>query len=99
MFKSFVDLFLSFVYNPKKVFWLSISILFLALVVDGKVFQILSLYRQQEHLRVEIENLGKQTDNLKMQIREAKHPKFIEKKARNQLDLVEEGDLLFVFSD
>ncbi len=97
--ESAINKVLDLLSKPKKVLWICFAILFMGLIIEGKIFQILSLYHQKENLEKNIAELQSQTKKLKMQIREAKHPKFIERKARNQLDLVEEGDLLFVFSD
>ena len=36
---------------------------------------------------------------LEYKIHEAQSPEFIERAARDQFDLVKEGDLVFVFSD
>ncbi len=90
---------LSFLYEPKKVFFLCLGLLLFSIIVNGKIFQLLGLYQQKEKLAEDITNLTQQTSVLRMQIKEAKHMKFIEKKAVDQLDLVAEGDLIFVFSE
>ncbi|MCX7977420.1 MAG: septum formation initiator family protein [Bdellovibrionaceae bacterium] len=68
-----------------------------SLVLDGTLLRVWGLYRDQERLEKEIENLELQSQKISRQIALASAPAFIERQARDKLDLLGEDDLLFVF--
>lgn len=57
------------------------------------------MHRDVDRLQVDILDLQKQSSHLDLQLKQAKDPRFIERQARDRLDLVGEHDLLFVFAD
>jgi cell division protein FtsB len=87
------------VHQPLKVLVLCLVLLFFSLVVNGSLFQLWSLYRERTRLQIESTRLEAESQQLAMKIQHAKDPQFIELQARDRFDLVQEGDLIFVFSD
>ena len=71
----------------------------LNLVLDGSLFRLWKLHRDFNQLTTDITSLQGQHMQLKTQLTKAKDPAFMEREARDRFDLVNEGDLVFVFSD
>ena len=69
------------------------------LVIDGSLFRLFGLYRDQERLKQNIELLKSRSTELRSKLQKAREPAFLEKEARDRFDLVSEGDLVFVFTD
>ena len=85
--------------SPLKVFWICASICFASVILDGSFIRLWSLHREASALEARIEAGKDQAKQLVFKIKEAQQPAFIERQARDQLDLVKEGDLVFVFAD
>lgn len=67
--------------------------------MNGSLWRVLGLYRDRVVINNQIQYMNKQSSVLDMQIKQAKDPAFIERQARDKLDLVGENDLVFVFSE
>lgn len=89
---------LRFFHYPARVLWLSLAILFFSLLVDGNFIRLWSLYRHKDRLVQEIQQVEKKSQRLQVRIQQAQHLEFIERKARDELDLVQKDELIFVFS-
>ena len=86
-------------HQPQKVFFACLSVTLFSLLLQGGLFQIWSLYRDQSLLSQKIEQVKLDTEMLNMKIERVSDPNFLELEVRNQLDYAEKGDLIFVFSD
>lgn len=86
-------------HHPLKVIMLCLGLAFASLVVEGSLLQLWSLHRDHEDLGRRISRMQEESQKLAMKIQKATDPSFIELEARNRFDLVNEGDLIFVFSD
>lgn len=84
---------------PQKVIWICLGLVALNVVLDGSLFRLWSLHRDQVAIEQNIANLEQQNQDLKKRLLRAKDPAFLEREARDRFDLVSEGDLVFVFSD
>ncbi len=84
---------------PQKVIWLCLTLGFLNLVLDGSLLRLWSLYRDQIKIQADMKDLERQNADLKLRLKRAKDPAFLEQQARDKFDLVSEGDLVFVFSE
>ena len=84
---------------PQKVIWICLGLVALNVVLDGSLFRLWSLHRDQVSIEQNIANLEQQNLDLKKRLLRAKDPAFLEREARDRFDLVSEGDLVFVFSD
>lgn len=82
-----------------KVFFFCVGIFTVSLFFNGAVWRIWSLHRDSNKIQEQILNSKTQTKALDMQIKQAKDPAFIERQAKDKLDMVGEHDLVFVFSD
>ncbi len=71
---------------------------FIHLVLDGTLLRLWSLHRDQTRIQSQIDELRSQSEVLQSQIDRALDPRFIEQQARDRFDLVNEGELIFVFS-
>jgi cell division protein FtsB len=84
---------------PQKVIWLCLGLILFNMVIDGSLFQLVALYRDQKDIQNRLEKLSVQTNDLKARLKRARDPAFLEREARDRFDLVSEGDLVFVFSE
>lgn len=78
---------------------LCLTLVILNLIVDGSLLRWWSLHRDYNLIQKSIQILEQQNAKLKVQLRKAKDPMFLEREARDRFDLVSEGDLVFVFSE
>lgn len=85
--------------TPQKVIWICLALIVLNLILDGSLFRLISLYRDQHDIEKRLVTLNQQTKDLKARLRRARDPAFMEREARDRFDLVSEGDLVFVFSE
>jgi len=86
-------------HRPMQVFWICFFIGILGVVLDGTAFRLWSLKRDHRILAERIVKSKARSKQLAFQIQKAQQPDFIEKAARDQFDLVKEGDLIFIFSE
>lgn len=85
--------------QPLKVFWICAAICFASVILDGSFIRLWSLHREASNLENKIEAAKGNAKQLAFKIQESQKSSFIERQARDQLDLVKEGDLVFVFAD
>lgn len=88
-----------FLHRPWIVLWSCVAVAFANLVLDGTLFRLWTLQREQVELKQNSITIEKEITKLAGQIKQAKDPVFWEREARDRFDLVNEGDLVFVFAD
>lgn len=86
-------------HRPHRVFWICAALAATGVVLDGTALRLWSLSRDHQLLAEKIEETRTRSRQLEFRIQEAQQPEFIERQARDQFDLVKEGDLVFVFAD
>lgn len=74
-------------------------IFIISLFLNGAVWKVWGLYSDQQIIEDQILMTQKQSIVLDMQVKKAKDPVFIERQARDKLDMVSDKDLIFVFPD
>lgn len=85
--------------HPSRIFIICMIFFCLSALLNGSLFRIWGMHRDLGQVAIQIEETKKATRNLEVQLSQAKDPAFIERQARDKLDMVNEGDLVFVFSD
>jgi len=85
--------------KPHKVGVICLFIFVISLFLNGSLWRVWALHRDHATILTQIENAQKQSSLLDSQIKQAKDPVFIERQARDKLDMVSENDLVFVFSE
>jgi cell division protein FtsB len=85
--------------NPLQVFWVCLMLAFTNCVLDGSLLRLWSLHRDSSQLQTQVLALKNENIKMKSMIKAASDPAFIEREARNRFDLVEQGDLVFVFTE
>ena len=85
--------------NLGVVFVVSAAIAVGVVLLDGTLFRIWSLDRDRDRLAARIEQVKIAIIEKEHQIKETGRSDYIEQQARERLDLVREGDLVFVFSN
>lgn len=69
------------------------------LFLNGAVWRVWGLKRDQSTIQDQIRKSVDQSKNLDMQIRQAKDQSFIARQAKDKLDMAGEHDLIFVFPE
>lgn len=85
--------------HPLKILVLCGVVGFSYLLYDGSFWNLWSLHRNYKEMHKRIGQLKEDTKNLNFKVEEASRQPFIERQATEQLGLVREDDLIFVFSD
>ena len=98
-FERFGLMLRKFLHRPSHVFVVCLIFLCTSLVFDGILWRLWGLHRDQERLTSEIHSIETEIGSLGRQLRQARDPAFIERQAREKLDLVGENDLVFVFPE
>ena len=86
-------------YNPYYVFIACLVFLSINLLVDKTFIQILKLSRDFKIVQNRVENVKLQNEKLKESIKHSSDKDFIEKEAREKLDFLNKGELIFIFPD
>ena len=84
---------------PSRVATICFLVFIVSIVVNGNVFRLWGLYRDYDRISLEISEMRKNISSLAVQLKQAKDPNFIERQARDKLDLAGEHDLVFVFPE
>ncbi|MEZ4872161.1 MAG: septum formation initiator family protein [Bdellovibrionales bacterium] len=99
LFDRFFSLVNLILYRPKKVFYVFAGLVFISLVFDGTLIQLWRLQSEYKQGAKEIRGLSQRIQQLDAELLRAQKLDYIEKEARTRFDLVEEGDLVFVFTE
>ena len=75
------------------------TLAFVSLIFEGTLFQLWSLHKGHGEIQQKIAQLKVESKALGLKIDKTSDPSFLEMEARNQFDLANEGDLIFVFSE
>jgi len=88
-----------FLQRPKLVLVSCLILFIVSVFVQGTLVQSVRLSMDKKHLSKQIADNEKQIALLSEKIIEAKDPAFIHKQAVEDLDMVNDNDLVFVFSE
>lgn len=91
--------FRNFLNHPGKVTLLCVVFFTITLIMNGLLWRLWGLHRDFERITVEMSKARQDIEKLNAQLKQAKDPSFIERQARDKLDLVSEKDLVFVFPE
>ncbi|UOE99732.1 septum formation initiator family protein [Bdellovibrio reynosensis] len=88
-----------FLNHPTKVASVCLIVFCVSIVLNGNVFRLWNLHRDFDRINSEISATKQNISTLSDQLKQAKDPSFIERQARDRLDLAGEDDLVFVFAE
>ncbi len=88
-----------FLNKPHKVLIVCLFVFIISLFLNGALWRVWGLRRDLATIQSQIDAAQKQATFLDVQIKQAKDPVYIERQARDKLDLVGENDLVFVFPE
>lgn len=86
-------------YKPRKVFLLALVFALGSLFLNGTFLRLYKLQRDYQTLEMQIVETRQTIADLDRKMILAKDPDFIQRTAMDRYDLVDENDLVFVFSD
>lgn len=85
--------------QPQKVFVTCVFVFIISLFLNGTLWKVWGLYRDESVIKDQIADTEKLSVKISSQTLQAKDPTFIERQARDKMDLVSENDLIFVFPE
>jgi cell division protein FtsB len=86
-------------YNPKKILFLCSAFLVTSLLLNGSLYRLMKVRSEFLRLKDRIQLEKQSVHDVELQIKQAKDPFFIERQAKEHLELLEKDDLLFIFSE
>lgn len=96
---SLIESINSLLLNPLRVFFICLFIGAAAIIFDGSLYNYWSLSKTDKELEKRISKMTLATNSLRSQIEQTKSLNFLERQARDRLDLVGPDEMAFVFSD
>lgn len=91
--------FRDFLNKPLNVLFVCICLFVISLFFNGAIWRVWGLRRDLATIAQQIGKSKQQSLSLDMQIKQAKDQAYMERQAKDKLDMVGEHDLVFVFSD
>lgn len=83
--------------SPARILTFCIGFFLLTLSLNGVPLRLWGLYRDLDRYQSEIQKADQAIKDLGIKLEQASDPLYIEKHARDRLDLAGENDLIFVF--
>lgn len=96
--RTWIENFRSALQHPWRITLLTFVVVGGLMLLDGTLYRIWALNRDSQQLSERISQLQARVSEHQRQLKAVQNPVFIEKMARERLDLVREGDLIFIFS-
>lgn len=84
--------------NPKKVLFICLVFVGLSLISEGSLWRLYRLRKDKSILTHKIEEEKLKIARLSGEIKRLDEPRYVERQAREKLELLEKDDLLFIFS-
>lgn len=85
--------------KPLNVLIVSVAIAIISLVMEGSLYSFLSLRSTEKELDQRILELQISNKEIQNRLQQTKKLDFLERQARDQLDLVADDEIVFVFSN
>lgn len=83
--------------SPSVIFLYCVGFFIATVSLNGTPLRLWGLHRDLDRRNSEIQRNMKDIEELGIKIAQAKDPAFIEREARDRLDLANENELIFVF--
>lgn len=84
--------------NPKKVFFICLCFIVVSLISEGSLWRLYRLNKDKNILVQKIQEEKSKIVKIHGEIKRSKEPLYVERQAREKLELLEKDDLLFIFS-
>ena len=85
--------------QPQKVFFVAVIVLLSTVLLNGTIWKLWGLYRDQDKIALQMVETKASMGHVALQIKQAKDPEYIERQARDKMDLIGDHDLIFVFPE
>jgi cell division protein FtsB len=86
-----------FFQHPGQVFFLCLIFLLMTLIVKGTLLRLWNLHQEVVRIQADVLTAQEKIQKLDLAIARVKDPSYLERQARERLDLVSENDLVFLF--
>lgn len=88
-----------YLFSPMVILFFCSIFFICSVVLNGNLFRVWSLNRDLTQLQEKTLTTKAQIKQIEINIQKTKDPTFLERQAREKLDLVNENDLIFIFSE
>lgn len=88
-----------FLHQPSRVLLICLVVGFGSLLFSNNLIRLFQLHQDKSIILKQMANIQTQISQLNSQIKMAKDPSYIERQALDLYDLIDENDLMFVFSE
>ena len=99
MLRALIAGLVSTFFSPLKVFYICGFLAIFALLFDGTFFRLWSLHRDHANLQYSIASLQHDNQELAEELKKARDPFYLERQARERLQMVQEKEMLFLFAE
>lgn len=84
--------------NPQKVFFICLCFVVVSLISEGSLWRLYRLNKDKSNLIQKIQEEKSKIVKIQREIKLSKGSLYVERQAREKLELLEKDDLLFIFS-
>ena len=91
--------FLGQLQKPHRIFFVCLGFTIVSMILNHSFVNLFSLRRDYSRINEQIEIEKSRINELDVKLKKARDPSYIERQAMDKLDMVDERDLVFVFSD
>lgn len=95
----FADRVKLFLFSPIVILTFCFIFLLFSVVLNGSIFRVWSLGRDLVSIQEKTIATKAQIKQIEIDIKRSRDPSFIERQAREKLDLVNQNDLVFIFTE
>jgi len=97
---SLIGFLVQLFHRPVLVLGFCLSLSFTALLFDGSLYHLWNLKTEKYEMQARIDRYEMENQNLSMKVQQAqKNDQFIEREAKERLDLLKKNELVFIFGD
>lgn len=96
--KNFGDALIGWLERPSRVLLFCLVFGALQLLIQGNLLHLFRMHADREMLAGQLVGIQKELFHLETRIDQAKDPTFIEREAKDRLDMAGEDELVFVFA-
>lgn len=85
--------------SPKRMFFICLGFVFFGLIFSGDLFRLVKLIRYKQTLEQQIQTVHHSKEMIQIKMKESKSREFLEREAFDRFDMVQDGDIIFVFNE
>jgi cell division protein FtsB len=97
---SLINFLIQIFHRPVIILGLCMSLSFVTLLLDGSLYHLWNLQAEKREMHQRVAQYKSSNTSLSMKVQQAqKNDQFIEREAKERLDLLKKNELIFIFGD